>query len=126
VQSGLPAITLAPNGQPGFTFPDGSGPTEERVALLKRGSGATLEAGQTAVVHYTAVDWGASAVATSTWTAMVPAKVALDGTDATQFTFAGVVKDALVGVPVGSQVLVVVPGDQAVVYVVDILGVFAE
>lgn len=125
-QSGLPAIALAPNGQPGFTFPDGSGPTEERVALLKRGSGAQLEAGQTAVVHYTAVNWGASAVSSSTWTAMVPAKVVLDGTDATQFTFAGAVKDALVGVTVGSQVLVVVPGDQAVVYVVDILGVSAE
>lgn len=125
-ESGLPAVVLAPNGQPGFTFPDGDGPTEQRVVLLKRGSGATLDAGQTAVVHYSAVEWGASAVSTSTWTAMVPAKVILDGADATQFTFAGTVKDALVGQTVGSQVLVVVPGDKAVVYVVDILGVSAE
>lgn len=125
-QSGLPAVVLAPNGQPGFTFPDAAAPAEQRVALLKRGSGAELADGDVAVVHYSALGWQADAVSASSWPTLVPARLALDGQDqqvSSTFVFAAAVKDALVGLPVGSQVLVAVPGDSPVVYVVDILGI---
>lgn len=123
-ESGIPAVVLAPSGQPGFTFPDSAAPSQERVVVLKRGGHAATQDGDSVAVHYTSIGWQASAVTASTWTSMEPVIVTLDGTD--DASLPGTVKDALVGLPVGSQVLVVVPGDQAVVYVVDILGVSAE
>lgn len=125
-QSGLPAVVLAPNGQPGFTFPDSPAPAEERIVLLKRGAGAELADGDVAVVHYSALGWQAEAVSASSWPTLVPVRIALDGADqqvSSTFVFAAAAKDALVGLPVGSQVLIVVPGDSSVVYVVDILGI---
>ena len=120
-ESGIPAVVLAPSGQPGFTFPDSAAPTEERVVVLKRGGHASTNEGDSVVVHVTSIGWQAATVSASTWTNMEPAVVALDGQD--DATLPGVVKDALVGLPVGSQLLVVVPGESAVVYVVDILGI---
>lgn len=120
-QDGMPAIVLAPNGQPGFTFPD-TPLTDFRADFLKRGSGAVVEDGDSVVIHYSTVAWGAASVTESTWTAS-PKIVPLDGADSTGTTITGAVKDAIVGAPVGSQLLIVAPGDSTLVYVIDVLGI---
>jgi hypothetical protein len=123
-QDGMPAIVLAPNGQPGFTFPD-TELTEFRADLLKRGSGPVVEDGDNVVIHYTSVVWGATSVTESTWSGSTasPTIVPLDGTDVSGTSITGAVKDAIVGTPVGSQLLIVAPGDSTLVYVIDVLGI---
>ncbi len=122
-ESGLPAVVLAPSGQPGFTFPDAPAPAELRVSLLKRGSGTEVADGDSVVVHFTSIAWAASAVTSTTWQPNgIPTVVAAGESDGTG-PLPTEVTSALVGLPVGSQVLVVVPGDTATVYVVDVLGI---
>ncbi|MDQ1513042.1 MAG: hypothetical protein QOC59_884 [Microbacteriaceae bacterium] len=130
---GLPAVVLGPDGRPGITVPSDPAPRKLVVADLKKGSGAVLKRGDTAMVHYTSVLWADGTVADSTWQngAPVPATLKV-GTG-------GVVKgflSALAGQRVGSQVLAIlppseaygkqgggsVPGNATLVFVVDILG----
>lgn len=123
-QDGMPAIALAPNGQPGFTFPD-SVPTEFRVNELKRGAGAVVEEGDRIVAHYSTIAWDARSTSESTWSSAAgsPRFVDLDGTDMSGSTITAAVKDAIVGTTVGSQLLIVAPGDTTLVYVIDVLGI---
>jgi hypothetical protein len=142
-QAGFPAVVLAPNGRPGLTFVAQDPPAELRIANLKNGTGATVEEGDSVVVHYTGVLWGASEFDEyfdSTWARGVPATlVAADFT--TTDDQSGVVPglaQALIGQKVGSQVIVVIPpefgypagsapasiGDGAtLVFVFDVLGI---
>jgi hypothetical protein len=123
-QSGMPAIVLAPNGQPGFTFPEDA-PAEYRADLLKKGDGAVAEDGDNVVLHYSVIEWGATALTQSSWTgdSGAPAILALDGADTAGTVFSAQIKDAIVGQSVGSQLLIVVPGEQTLVYVIDVLGI---
>lgn len=122
--SGMPSIVLAPNGQPGFTFPDIPAPTDVRVDVLKKGSGAKATKDDVVVVHYSSIYWQGDALLESTWGA-APAPVPLTaGADAGSVP--PDVTAALVGQTVGSQVMIAVPGDQTVVYVVDILGIVEQ
>ncbi len=122
-ESGLPAVVFAPSGQPGFTFPDSPAPTDLRVSLLKRGSGAVVAEGDSVVVHHTSIAWNASAVTATSWQPNgIPIVVTAGEAQATG-ELPTDVTSALVGLPVGSQVLVVVPGETATVYVVDVLGI---
>jgi peptidylprolyl isomerase len=120
-QPGLPAIVTAPDGRPGFTFPDSAAPTELSVDLLKKGSGAKTSAGDTVIVHYSAINWKGQQLKDTTWDT-APVAVVLDES-AQGGSLPPDVIASLVGQTVGSQVLIAVPGDQAVVYVIDVLGI---
>jgi FKBP-type peptidyl-prolyl cis-trans isomerase 2 len=124
-EQGMPAVVTAPDGAPGITVPASAAPTETESHLVLDGSGRELTTDDTAVVQFTAVTWDSpSTVATSTWT---------DGGAATSLPLGdeqvpGSIRDALVGATIGSQVMVVVPADEAsgvpstLVYVFDVLG----
>jgi peptidylprolyl isomerase len=130
---GLPAVVLGPDGRPGITVPAAAAPKRLEVADLKTGSGAVLQPGDTAIVHYTGVLWNDNTVFDSTWQNGSPVSLPL------KTGSGGVVKGfvaALKGQRVGSQVLAVLPPDEAygstgngsvpanatLVFVVDILG----
>lgn len=133
---GLPAVVLGPDGRPGITLPEGAPPKTLQVADLKKGSGAVIERGDTAVVQYTGVVWKPDDAANaqvfdSSWTTGAPVTLQV----AKGQIVPGLVT-ALTGQRVGSQVLAVLPPSQAygsqttstippgstLVFVVDILG----
>jgi peptidylprolyl isomerase len=139
VASGLPAVVLAENGEPGITIPSGDAPKKLEKGTLKKGAGKKVSEGDTVTVHYTGVIWGSDSKEPfdSSWDRGEPVEfVAADGSK----TEGGVIPgfaDALIGQTVGSQVVAVIPpdqgyGDQAseaipagstLVFVVDILGI---
>lgn len=120
---GMPAVVLAPSGAPGITIPSWSAPKDDAIHLLRKGSGATLTAKDTAVIKYTAVSWagsnGDSEVVGSNWT---------DGSGAQTLPLAkgqviDGVRNAVLGHHVGDQVLAVVQGQNGpTAYVIDVLG----
>jgi peptidylprolyl isomerase len=133
--TGFPAIVLAPNGQPGFTFPSDTIPTELRYENLKNGSGATVKEGDQVVVHYTGVLWDTKTVFDSSWDRGVPST--FGATDGEGGVVPGFAK-ALIGQKVGSQVIVVIPPEfgypagsapesipegSTMVFVFDVLGI---
>lgn len=130
---GLPTVAVDPTTHaPTITVDSAATPPSDLVVQpLIRGTGAPVEAGQTLTVQYTGVTWSTGAVFDSSWEKGTP------------FTFqqgGGVIdgwNEGLLGVPVGSQVLLVVPpakgyGDTArgeaipagstLVFVVDVLS----
>jgi peptidylprolyl isomerase len=104
---GLPTVTLAKDGKPKIKTPKGDAPTELVVQPLIKGSGPTVEAGQTIVVHYTGVIWGSNKQFDSSWDRGQPAEFVIGQGQVIAGWDAG-----LVGQTVGSQVLLVVPPDQ--------------
>ncbi|MGH8774454.1 MAG: FKBP-type peptidyl-prolyl cis-trans isomerase [Jiangellaceae bacterium] len=127
--AGLPTVELADDGKPTITVPGGEAPTELVAQPLITGEGDPVEAGQSLTVHYTGVTWADGSQFDSSWDAGAPASfgigvgAVIPGWD-----------EGLVGLPVGSQVLLVIPPDQAyggqaghelepetLVFVVDIL-----
>ena len=133
---GDPAVVLAPNGAPGITIPksgssSADAPQELVVSLLKSGNGATLEAGDQAVLHYTGVLWDNNEVFDSSW-----ANGSAVAFELSEGKLIDGFLQSMVGQQVGSQVLVVIPpelgygdaGSGAVpagatlVFVVDVLG----
>ena len=126
--AGLPSVELGPDGAPTITVPDTEPPAELVAQLLIEGEGAAVEAGQTVIVHYTGVQWDTGEVFDSSWTGS-PASFSIGTGDVIPGWDKGIV-----GQPVGSQVLLVVPpadgypeGNDAIpagatlVFVVDIL-----
>lgn len=114
---GMPTVVRADDGTPGIIIPDSAAPEEQVVQTLIRGDGDELTEEQVPLVHFTAVSWDDRTVIQSTW--------GQNATDAIR-RIAAPVADALVGQPVGSQVLVVLPkteNSDAMAVVVDILGV---
>lgn len=122
--SGMPAIVLAPSGQPGFTFSDRSAPTELRVETLKKGSGAKTAKDDFVIIHYSSVNWQGDSLLDTTW-AGAPAPIQLSA-GAESGALPPDVVGSLVGQTVGSQLLIAAPGDQTVVYVVDVLGIVEQ
>jgi hypothetical protein len=117
---GLPTVVRAPDGRPGIIIPDADAPTEQVVETLKRGDGPEVAEGSSARVALTGVRWDTRDVTVNTWEAGQPETLVPGGQDSPAFA------EALVGQTVGSQLLVVEPGEgstSAVAYVVDILGV---
>ena len=117
------------NGVPGITIPKTAAPTEEKIAVLKKGDGAVVAKGATVTVHYTGALWSDNSIFDSSWTKGSPAS----------FSLAQVVPgfaQAIEGQTVGSQVIAVIPpalgyGDKAsgaipagstLVFVIDILA----
>jgi peptidylprolyl isomerase len=130
-EAGLPTVVTTPDGVPGVAIPKTAAPTELRIAQLIRGSGDVVEKGQLVTLHYSGFLWDSSEKFDSSW----------DSGEAVQFQMQdGALIEgflsAVIGQPVGSQVLAVIPpalgyGDAGagsippgatLVFVIDILG----
>ncbi|HWV49361.1 MAG TPA: hypothetical protein VN035_07890 [Microbacterium sp.] len=112
----LPTVVRAADGRPGIIVPDDAAPTEQVEQVLIKGDGEKVEKDSIAWVNYTAVGWDSKTVNGTSWDANPVSNLA---------ETAPTVAESLVGQPVGSQLLVVVPateGGEATAYVVDILG----
>jgi peptidylprolyl isomerase len=133
----LPTVTAKPGVGPSITIPSSAPPAKLRVVTLVQGSGPAVKAGQVVVVRYTGVNWRTKQVFDSDW----PSAARPVGLP-TAFTLGGVIpgwNTGLVGVHVGSRVLLVVPpaegygkagrpsagikGTDTLVFVVDVLAV---
>lgn len=128
--AGQPTVTLADDGAPTIKPVKGDPPTDLVVQPLIKGAGAPVAAGQSVTFQYAGVLWDGTAF-DSSWkngapfTTTIGSGAVIKGWD-----------QGLVGQPVGSQVLLVVPpalgyGDKAqgpipasstLVFVVDILS----
>jgi peptidylprolyl isomerase len=126
---GFPKVTLSSTGQPKVTIPKTAPPTTTKVAVLKKGNGATVASGDTVTVQYQGLIWNTGKVFQQTW-----------GQSPATLQTGEVVKgfqSALVGQKVGSQVIAIIPpadgygatgnsqagikGTDTIVFVVDIL-----
>lgn len=130
--AGLPTVALDETGAPTVTVPAGAvPPTSPVVQQLIRGTGEQVTAGQKVVIQFVAVKWSTGEVFDTTWGAdLLPETVTL-GADQLIEGF----DEGLVDLPVGSQVMLVVPpglgfgpsgndlSAETLVYVVDILAV---
>lgn len=129
-EAGMPTVVLAPSGQPGIQIPQSDAPAEFRRTILIEGTGEKVAIGDNVTVHYTGWTWDGKEF-DSSWTRQAPA--AFSVTD--EGLIEGFVQ-ALDGVPVGSQVVAVIPpelgyGDSAqgsippgstLIFVIDVLG----
>jgi peptidylprolyl isomerase len=119
---GMPTVVTAVNGAPGVAVSTQVPPTTERVSTIKAGAGATIADGDTAIIHIRDWSWlGDGSVDLGTidsWSTGGPFRT-------TDEPVPAAVNEKLVGANVGSQLLIVVPGDGggATIYVVDILGI---
>ncbi|MGL4339857.1 MAG: FKBP-type peptidyl-prolyl cis-trans isomerase [Rhodoglobus sp.] len=138
LESGFPSIVLAPDGRPGFTFPDLPAPSNLKIAALKLGDGAKVSKGDKVFLHYTGVLWGGTEVFDSTWDRNTPVAVpAVSLEDSATGVVPGFAQ-ALIGKRVGSQMIAVIPPQfgypagsspaaipdgSTMVFVIDILGI---
>lgn len=100
---GLPTVSLAENGQPSIEPVDDSAPTELVTQPLIQGSGAAVEAGQNITIQYSGWLWDGTPF-DSSWEKGSPFSTPLSN------LIQGW-QQGLVGQPVGSQVLLIVPPD---------------
>ncbi|MFD1506847.1 FKBP-type peptidyl-prolyl cis-trans isomerase [Georgenia yuyongxinii] len=118
---GLPTVTVAEDGTPTITLPEGDPPDQLVVQPLLRGDGGQVRPGQDVTVQYAGVAWESGELYDSTWAAgKVPRTLVLGD------TIPGL-RDGLLDQTVGSQVLLVIPPAQArgtdtLVLVVDVLA----
>lgn len=112
---GLPTVVRAADGRPGIIIPSSAAPKKTVVQTLIDGEGAKVDDGHP-LFHYTAVRWSDRTVAGSSWDT---------GATLDLSVLPEQVLKAVTGATVGSQLLVVVPGDagDATAYVVDVLGI---
>jgi peptidylprolyl isomerase len=132
-EPGLPTVELDADGKPTITVPDGDPPRRLVVQPLIEGDGPEVQAGQTLTAHYTGIIWDTGEQFDSSWDRGEPSDF--------QIGVGAVIPgwdEGLVGQPVGSQVLLVIPpakgygpqgndsagiaGDDTLVFVVDILA----
>ncbi|MCS5722601.1 FKBP-type peptidyl-prolyl cis-trans isomerase [Herbiconiux sp. CPCC 203407] len=105
VQDGFPTVALADDGTPTVTTPEGAAPTTTQIAVLKKGDGAVVAAGDQVLMQYQGSIWGSGTIFDQTWGTGGP-RTLNSAQLIPGFTA------ALVGQTVGSQVLVVIPPDQ--------------
>jgi peptidylprolyl isomerase len=121
--SGLPKVSGAVDTKPTVTVPSGTtAPTKTKVVIVDKGTGAPVKANSVAIAQYVAVGWDNSAVA-NTWDTQLPQPLNV-GIAGSTSPF-----DSLIGVPVGSRVLMVIPAQsgqdpktKSVAAVIDIVG----
>ncbi len=137
VASGLPSVVLAPDGTPGITIPSSEPPAKLQIGVLKKGRGEEIAEGDTATLHYTGVLWNEKTVFDSSWQTGKPADFLIADGSKTEGGLIPGFAQAVIGQTVGSQIIAVIPPDQAygdeasqtipagstLVFVVDILGV---
>ena len=100
--TGMPAVSLAEDGEPSIEIPDGDAPSEVQISVLKEGDGIAVEDGDTSLLQYYGVDWATGESFDSSWANGAP--IQIDGN-----TYVPGFVEALSGQKVGSQVLVVIP-----------------
>jgi FKBP-type peptidyl-prolyl cis-trans isomerase len=131
---GLPTVAATPGKAPTVTVPTTAPPSSLVVKTLIKGSGPPVAKGQYVVTQYVALNWRTRAVFDSSWSRGVPLGFQIDATPAQ--IIPGWDK-GLVGVPVGSRVMLIVPpadgygstgeaqagikGTDTLVFVVDVL-----
>lgn len=128
----LPTVERDERGKPTVTIPaDVEPPMTSVVRQLVRGAGDQVETGEQAVIQFVTVKWSTGEVVESTWDeGRLPATISVGLDQLVEGVEAG-----LVDLPVGSQVMLVVPPGMAfgltgnelsteiLVYVIDILAV---
>lgn len=133
--SGLPTVTATTGAAPTVKIPSSKPPSKLVVKTLIKGTGAPLAKGQEVVTQYVGVLWRTGKTFDSSWSRGAPFGFQLDATPAQ--IIPGWDK-GLVGVPVGSRVMLVIPpadgygssgnssagikGTDTLVFVIDILG----
>jgi hypothetical protein len=129
VGNGVPSVVRAADGRPGVIVPDAAPPTDLVVQTLLEGDGPVVTGDDPVRVHYTGLTWADRTVFETTWDGE-PKSIDLD-------TMLPGFAEALIGQTVGSQVMIVIPPDEAygdeaqgpipagstLVFVVDILGI---
>lgn len=139
LEAGFPSVVTAPDGTPGITVPRNTAPPAELMFQeLRLGDGAEVEEGDIVVVQFTGIIWETENVFRSTWNPPagtmeaqapgLPANVIAD-----ERAFGPGFAEALIGQPVDSQVIVVIPPDPentagipagtTMVIVFDVLGI---
>ena len=130
----LPTVAATANSAPKITIPKSSPPSSLVVKTLIKGSGPPVTKGQEVVTQYVGVNWRTKSVFDSSWSRSAPFGFQIGATPAQ--IIPGWDK-GLIGVPVGSRVLLVIPpkdgygssgqaqagikGTDTLVFVVDIL-----
>jgi FKBP-type peptidyl-prolyl cis-trans isomerase len=130
----LPTVTAATGKAPTVTIPKTSPPSALVVKTLIKGTGPAVAKGQEVVTQYVGLNWRTRAVFDSSWSRGAPFGFEIDASPA-QIIPAW--DKGLLGVPVGSRVLLIVPpkdgygsagqssagikGTDTLVFVVDIL-----
>lgn len=115
---GLPSVVRAPDGRPGVIIPDIAAPKKAVAQTLLRGEHEKV-GDSVALIHSTSVGWNDRSVQRTSWDGSVTGVNGLPEE----------VADAVSKARIGSQLMVVVPdeaGDDATVYVVDVLGVIPD
>lgn len=128
---GFPVVTIGADNAPTIAIPDAGPPTDLKIALLKKGTHATVNDGDNVIVNYVGENWNTQKVFDSSFARGETA------TFSTSQVIAGFTA-ALVGQKVGSRVIVIIPPDQGygaagsppdiggtdtLVFVIDILGI---
>jgi len=132
----LPAVHVGADGAPQIQIPKTSPPTQLVVKTLIHGTGPPVKAGQSIVVRYVASIWRTGRVFNDNWPSPSQPKVPPTALKLGQLIPAW--NTGLVGVPVGSRVMLVVPpaqgygrtgnsqagikGSDTLVFVIDILA----
>ncbi|MCK2216412.1 FKBP-type peptidyl-prolyl cis-trans isomerase [Actinomadura sp. ATCC 31491] len=131
----LAGVRVTAGARPALQVPRTAPPARFAAKVIDRGGGRRTQAGRLVVVQYAGAVWESRRVFDTTWTSGLPKAFKLgDG---------GVIKaweQALVGVPAGSRVLMVVPpsygygapghpaygvrGSDTLVFVVDVLAAY--
>ena len=133
--NGLPTVTATAGSAPTVKIPSTKPPTKLVVKTLIQGTGPALTKGQEVITQYVGVLWRTGKVFDSSWTHGAPFGFQLDATPAQIIPGWDM---GLVGVKVGSRVLLVIPpadgygktgnssagikGTDTLVFVIDILG----
>ncbi|GGA56376.1 hypothetical protein GCM10011490_02810 [Pseudoclavibacter endophyticus] len=109
---GMPAVVAAPSGRPGVTMPQQPAPSEQRSALRVRGFGDDIAAGDQLTLHVSVFSWTSKTELGSSWD---PSNSVLQLVAEPEPSDDGLfgATSALIAQPVGSQVIVVVPPEQA-------------
>lgn len=131
MEPGLPQVTYGPGQVPALDMSDlGEPPAILQVQQLKIGRGEQVAAHDLVLLQFVAATWATGEVFDTTWgPETLPVAVTI-GTD----TLIQGLEESLIGVPIGSQIMVVVPPDlgfgpsenelseDTLVYVVDVLA----
>jgi peptidylprolyl isomerase len=106
-KKGLPAVTLGKSGEPDITVPTGKAPTKLVAQPLIAGTGPKVAKGNTITVHYKGVVWPGGKEFDSSWKRKSPTSFKIGVGQVIPGWDTG-----LVGVKVGSQMLLVIPPDE--------------